>query len=170
MNGYANAAAMKTYLAGKVADASPAEITLMLYDEAIRRVQQATDEFTRINALAGGIALYRALAIIGELQRSLDHGVGGEIAANLYRLYRFMHDELVKANLERRADRLGPVRQLLGELREAWLEAMNQARMQAAAETPGLARAAAGTAAQAPLAAAWVPPAPVDGPRVLVKA
>jgi flagellar protein FliS len=45
--------------------------------------------------------LRRAQAIIAELNGTLDHRVGGEIAANLSRLYEFMLLHLTEANFQR---------------------------------------------------------------------
>ncbi|MBI3603484.1 MAG: flagellar protein FliS [Nitrospirae bacterium] len=96
------------------------------------------------NHLASGIALYRALAILAELRKSLNMQDGGEVAVNLDRLYLFMHEELVQGNLERKPERLDKVLPMLLDLREAWGEIANQAKaVVAAAASAGAAGAAA---------------------------
>jgi flagellar protein FliS len=60
------------------------------------------------------------IAIIGELQCSLDHGAGGEIAANLARLYHYMRERLTNANSEQSDAPLAEVSRLLESLGDAW--------------------------------------------------
>ena len=65
-----------------------------------------------------------------ELMHTLDHEKGGEIAANLERLYRFMLDHLVEANLEKDPRRLGRVRAMLGTIAGAYQEILRGGGLQ----------------------------------------
>lgn len=121
-----NAVAM--YLAGDVTHADPAQIIVLLYEGAIYRIGQAVQEMERQNALASGIALYRALAIIAELRNSLNLEAGGEIARNLDRLYLYMHEELVKGHLAKQPQPLEKVRTLLTELNSSWRQVAHQVK------------------------------------------
>lgn len=67
-----NPNAIATYLACDVASADPSQIIVLLYEGAIYRIGQAVQEMEKQNALAAGIAIYRALAIVGELRKSLN--------------------------------------------------------------------------------------------------
>lgn len=126
--------AMTAYQASNVALADPAQVIVLLYDGAIYRIGQALQEIEKQNTLASGIAIYRALAIIGELRNSLNLEVGGEIAMNLDRLYLYMHEELVKGHLARRTEPLERVRKLLVDLNEAWKQVTQQAKQVPASE------------------------------------
>lgn len=118
--------AVATYIAGEVTHADPAQIIVLLYDGAIYRIGQAAQEMVKQNALASGIALYRALAIIAELRKSLNLEAGGEIARNLDRLYLHMHEELVKGHLAKQLQPLERVRALLADLNSAWRQVAQQ--------------------------------------------
>jgi flagellar protein FliS len=52
--------------------------------------------------------------------------VGGDIARNLERLYNFMTETLVKANLENSKQHLETVQKLMETLLSGWREAVKQ--------------------------------------------
>lgn len=118
MNAY-----LKNYQNTQVQTASPEQILIMLYDGAIRFLEQASE------AMGGGDYatkiknIDKTLAIIAELNATLDHEIGGEVAANLASLYDFMMREIPRANARNDASVLAPVISILRELREAWVEA-----------------------------------------------
>ena len=72
--------------------------------------------------------LVRGQLILDELRFSLDHEAGGEIAANLRDLYDYCYETMVKANVEKSGDGLVTVRQIIGELRDAWYQGVEQAQ------------------------------------------
>lgn len=123
-----NPNAIATYLACDVASADPSQIIVLLYEGAIYRIGQAVQEMEKQNALAAGIAIYRALAIVGELRKSLNLEEGGEIARNLDRLYLHMHEELVKGHLAKQTQPLERVRTLLTELNSSWRQVASQVK------------------------------------------
>ena len=60
------------------------------------------------------------IAIAGELSSVLDFERGGEIAVSLHRLYDYMVQQCIQANLRHNGKHLdGPIR-CLGTLREGW--------------------------------------------------
>ena len=77
---YADAAA--AYRRNAILTASPEKIVKLLYDGAIQNLERSriglSDPSTSHSAEVG-IALGKALSIIGELRTALDHDVGGEI-------------------------------------------------------------------------------------------
>lgn len=123
-----NPNAIAMYMAGNVTQSDPAQIIVLLYEGAIFRIGQAIQEIEKQNTLASGIALYRALAIIGELRKSLNLNEGGEIARNLDRLYLYMHEELVKGHLAKQAQPLERVRTLLTDLNSSWRQVAHQVK------------------------------------------
>lgn len=123
-----NPNAVATYLAGNVTQADPAQVIVLLYEGAIFRIGQAAQEMVKQNTLASGIALYRALAIINELRKSLNLEAGGEIARNLDRLYLYMHEELVKGHLAKQSQPLERVRALLTDLNSSWRQVAVQVK------------------------------------------
>lgn len=128
MNGYSR------YQNTQVTTASPEQILIMLYDGAIRFVRQAMENVEKGNRAVKIEAIGRAVAIITEFRNTLDHEVGGEIAANLDSLYEFMLRELLGANLRNDLGRLQTVEGLLCDLRETWMQAIEITRQQAQGE------------------------------------
>jgi len=108
------------YLETAVETASPARLIVMLYDGAIRFINEAAYAMQQRDYETQNTKLQRAQKIVAELISSLDFDKGGEIAENLFRLYTYMYNQLVEANINDSRDRLEHVVHLLSELREAW--------------------------------------------------
>jgi flagellar protein FliS len=108
------------YLEMAVETASPARLIVMLYDGAIRFINEAAHAMQQRDYETQNAKLQRAQKILAELISSLDFDKGGEIAENLFRLYTYMYNQLVEANINDNLDRLQHVVHLLSELREAW--------------------------------------------------
>ena len=99
---------------------------LLLYEAAIKYVKKATAAIQKKDIAAKGAAIIKAHDIINELMNSLDHNIGGNIARDLERLYNFMTEQLIQANLENSADKLTAVQKLLETLHEGWKGAVEQ--------------------------------------------
>jgi flagellar protein FliS len=111
-----------SYQQSQVNHADPVQLIVMLYDGALSRLAQARQRFQAEEFAYGGIAVSKAQAIVNELRKSLNLEAGGEIAANLDRLYAYIHDLTAQALTENRADPLDEATRLLSEIREAWAE------------------------------------------------
>jgi len=128
MNAYLN-----HYQNNQVQTASREQILLMLYDGAIR--------FTRQTEAAIGEGAWgeriryadKAVAILTEFRNTLDHQIGGQIAADLDRLYDFMIREIIRAKVGKDARPLESVLRILCDLRETWAEAIELSRHEASA-------------------------------------
>jgi flagellar protein FliS len=111
------------YLEQQASTATPAELISMLYAGAVARVTAAIDLLRDGDYDEARARLLRTQEIILELRCSLDHRAGGEVAANLDRLYDFSYRRLVSAVVDRdpapASDALG----VLVTLRDAWREA-----------------------------------------------
>ena len=115
---------MNQYQHNQVMTASQEQILLMLYDGAIKFCRQAiaASEAGNVGEKLGRIA--KTFAIITEFSNSLNHEIGGEIAADLDGLYHFMLRELGKARKDTSGDSLRSVEKLLVDLRLTWGEAV----------------------------------------------
>ena len=113
---------------GGVAAADPHKLVVMLMDGAIERIRAAQGCITRGELGEKAQLLQRAIAIVGELQASLDLSAGGQIAANLSELYDYMNRRLLKATVENNVDMLEEVSKLLHEIRGAWISIPAEAR------------------------------------------
>ncbi|HOX32662.1 MAG TPA: flagellar export chaperone FliS [Spirochaetales bacterium] len=123
-----NANPLAAYRETRVKTASPGQLVVMLYDEALKQCDKAIElagegakpkpeHIERINA-----ALGKAQDVITELMASLDFDAGGEIAQNLFSLYVWFGRELLEANIAKDTARVKSVRGMLAELRVAWAE------------------------------------------------
>ncbi|MCP3934284.1 MAG: flagellar export chaperone FliS [Actinomycetia bacterium] len=111
-----------------MATASPARLITMLYDRLLLGLDRSVAVFeTGDDPGSAHAELVRGQLILDELRFSLNHEAGGEIATNLRDLYDYCYEILVKANVEKSGDGLATVRQIIGELREAWYEGVEQA-------------------------------------------
>lgn len=113
------AAPAHAYQSGAVSTASPAQLVLMCYDgvlAAITRARQSEQPEVR------NTELQRAQSIISELQVTLNHDLGGQIARSLASLYAYAQELLVAANVSGDLSRLDGVTGIVSELRGAWAE------------------------------------------------
>lgn len=119
MNPYLN-----QYQHNQVMTASQEQILLMLYDGAIRFCRQAlvASEAGKVGDKLGRIA--KVFAIVTEFSNTLNHEIGGEIAADLDGLYHFILRELNKARTDASGEHLRVVERLLVDLRATWGEAV----------------------------------------------
>ncbi|MFN3243500.1 MAG: flagellar export chaperone FliS [Planctomycetota bacterium] len=118
---YAQAAA--TYQRNAVMTASPEKLVKMLYDGALKNLEQARagiEDPSTARSQEVGNALSKAMGIIGELRASLDHAAGGDISRNLDSLYEFSLDQLSQANLQRTIDGVNATLQVMRTLKEGW--------------------------------------------------
>jgi flagellar protein FliS len=120
------AAPKNSYLKYKqtaVTSASRERLLLMLYEGAIRFTKQAIRAIENGDIAEKGIQIGKVYDIILELMNTLDHKVGGEIAANLEQLYIYITHELTKANIENDTQPLKSVLKVLETLYDGWKEA-----------------------------------------------
>ncbi|WP_305046392.1 flagellar export chaperone FliS [Geoalkalibacter sp.] len=129
MNAYLN-----HYRSTQVQTASPEQILVMLYDGAIRFLNLASTAMESGDYAVKIKNIDKTLAIIAELSATLNHEVGGEIAANLAALYDFMMREIPRANVKNDPKVLVPVLNILNELRDAWVQAAEIVRKERAAQ------------------------------------
>ena len=105
---------------GGVQNASPHRLVQMLLQGATDRVASAKGRMQRGDVAGKGEHCSRAIRILDELRDSLDMERGGEIAANLDRLYEYMSRRIVEANMRDQPDTLDEVLRLLAEIRAGW--------------------------------------------------
>ncbi len=131
----------QAYTEGSVVGSNPVRLVTMLYEGAIGSCQQIEQCFENGDIWARSKAVTKAVTILTELLVSLDHEKGGEIAANLKRLYSYMQCRLLEAHGKRDRAAAQEVERLLTDLLEAW-QVVEQER----ARGEGSAMASAGCA------------------------
>jgi flagellar protein FliS len=121
-------AAYAQYRAITTETAGPGDLLLQLYQAAIKNVGQARLAVECTNVPTAHKHIVRAQDIVLELQRTLDHEKGGELAATLDSLYTFMRRRLVDANIAKAVEPLDEVQGLLRQLLAAWQVAVRETR------------------------------------------
>ena len=110
----------RTYQTQQVMTASPAQLVAMLYDRAILSLREAVRAIEAGDIQARFNANKRACEIITHLWTTLDIERGGEIAANLSRLYSFMLSRLAFVDVRNDPEPALEAIALLEPLRESW--------------------------------------------------
>jgi flagellar protein FliS len=112
--------AAQQYLQTQVRSRTPLELVVMLYDGALRATAAACDAMSRRDIPARRTALSQAMAILSELQSTLDMERGGDIAEQLDRLYTWMTSQLIEATVKQDPAPIHGVRRTLEVLRDGW--------------------------------------------------
>ena len=110
----------QAYYQTQIQSRSPLELVVMLYDGALRFLQQTVDAMERGDLVAKRDSLSRAMAIVTELHGMLDLEQGGEVAASLDSLYTYMIERITTANQQRDPAPVAEVMRLMTGLRDAW--------------------------------------------------
>lgn len=113
---------INAYRQTEVQSRSPLELVVMLYDGALRFMREAKAGFDTKDIKRRGEAINRTLAIISELQNTLDMKAGGDIAVSLDQLYAFVRDRLVDASVRQDAKPVDEAIAVMTNLREGWAE------------------------------------------------
>jgi flagellar secretion chaperone FliS len=112
------------YVEQEVECADPVRLIELLYQRALRDLQNAHELWPEPEHAADAIQhVVHAQRILLELQRSLDHQVGGRFSQNLARLYEYMQFRLAEATSlppQSAPARIAEIIELLGSLSAAW--------------------------------------------------
>lgn len=120
-----NAEGYNAYLRSKVMTATPAELTLMLYEGAIKFVNKAIMSIEKDDAMGAHNNLMKTQRIIEELRASLDHKY--PVAKEFDTVYEYILRRLVEANIKKDKDILEEVLEHLRTMRDTWKEVMKNA-------------------------------------------
>lgn len=120
MNAPNSSRAAAAYAAQRVLTAPPARIVKMLLDKALVCLGQARTALAAGEPARSAEAVGRAGRILMELRASLDWERGGEITANLDRIYGFVLSRIARATLTRTDAPLAEAETVLQPIKEAW--------------------------------------------------
>ncbi|NNM91892.1 MAG: flagellar protein FliS [Candidatus Eremiobacteraeota bacterium] len=116
------------YVETAILTASKEDLIVRVFDILVVAAQQAIE---KMNADVGDIegihrALLRAQRALAVLMGALDMEIGGELSANLFRVYEFWHHELVMANMQKDVSRVERLLPDFIDYRKTWAEAVLQ--------------------------------------------
>jgi flagellar protein FliS len=115
-------ASPQAYRENAVLSATPAQLVVVLYDSARRFLRQAATAMRAGEVERAHNALRRSEQIVAHLDGVLDHDQGGELAERLHTIYQFCLVHLNRARMGFEAGKVEEVAEMLGELRESWVE------------------------------------------------
>jgi flagellar protein FliS len=118
--------AYQKYKTTAVQSASKEKLLLMLYEGAIRFTKHAIKAMEEKNIAEKGQYIGRTFDIVMELNNTLDHKVGGDIATNLEQLYMFIMEQLTKANISNSTEPLKASLKVLENLYDGWSQAIEK--------------------------------------------
>lgn len=122
--------AYQKYKNTAVQSASREKILLMLYEGAIKFTKLAIKAAEEKKIADRGVNIGRAFDIIMELNNTLDHKVGGEVANQLEQLYMFMMEQYTKSNLTGDPAPLKENLKLLNTLYDGWVQAVEKLKQE----------------------------------------
>lgn len=112
----------------EIKTATPEMVIVKLYEGALRFIRSARTHQEAGQVAGRATAIAKTLAIVNELQHSLNLKEGGEIAANLDSLYFYVTDRLLEANVRGTVQPLDEASGVLSTLNEAWVEISKRPR------------------------------------------
>lgn len=125
----ANARFAHEYQKQNVNGASPLQLVIMLYDGGLRFMEAGKHAMANGNLDKQNHYLQKAQKIVFELMACLDMEKGGEVAKNLFALYGYVVNELVRANVEDKPEPIERSIKVLSDLRESWAEIEKASRI-----------------------------------------
>lgn len=110
------------YQGTKVNTASPAELTLMLYEGAIKFCNKASYAIEDKNIQRANENLIKAQKIIMELRATLDFKY--PVAKDFELVYDYIYRRLIEANIKKDKEILEDALKYIREMRDTWKEVM----------------------------------------------
>ena len=112
------------YNNNKVLTASPAELTLLLYEGAIKFCNIAMIGIEEQDVQKAHENISKAEAIIEELQSTLNYSY--PVAQDFNNIYRYIYDLLVRANIHKSKEELEQALEELRGMRDTWKQVMKK--------------------------------------------
>ena len=106
--------------------ATPEELTLMLYNGAVKFANQAIIAIEKKDYYSANKAIQKTKDIIREFQLTLN--MDYDISHQLYASYDYMHRRLTEANMKKDIEIMNEILEYLRLFRDTWKEAMKLAR------------------------------------------
>ncbi|MEW6235182.1 MAG: flagellar export chaperone FliS [Candidatus Omnitrophota bacterium] len=114
----------KQYLKTQIDTASQPQLLLMLFEGAVKKLHLAKKAIAERAIEKSHQELTKVQRIFVELMIALDLEKGGEIAANLLRIYDFIYHRLVQANIRQNAAIIDELLPIIEDLRSGWIQAV----------------------------------------------
>ena len=103
-----------------IAGVTPHRLVQMLMEGALQRMAEAKGAMVRNDLNTKGIALGKAISIIGGLRDSLNMEAEGDLSVKLDTLYEYMVHTLFTANVSNQSDKVDEVTELMKSIKSGW--------------------------------------------------
>lgn len=117
----------QAYQNNSILTASPEELILMLYNGAIKFCNLAREAIEQKNVPKSHEYIVKAQNIIWELRVTLDKKY--PVAEDMERMYEFIYNLLVQANISKDKEKLETATQFIREFRDTWKEAIKKGKL-----------------------------------------
>lgn len=118
--------AAMVYKDNKILTATPAELTLMLYEGAIKFCNVALTAIEKNDIEKANINIIKAEKIITELRATLDFKY--PVANQFEMVYDYIYRRLIEANIKKDKEILEDALTYIREMRDTWKEVMKAAK------------------------------------------
>ena len=120
--------AYSQYNNSKILTASPAELTLMLYDGAIKFCNIAIVAVEQKDIEKAHVNITKTERIVDYFRQTLD--MSYPVAEDFERVYSYLGRRLVEANIKKDKEILEEVNQHLRSMRDTWKEVMQHSKQE----------------------------------------
>lgn len=127
--------AQKAYREAAVRSANEVQLVIMMYDMLGQDLRRAIEAIHSNDVEARSAEIKHALAVLEQLQGTLNMEAGGQAAQNLDRLYSMARAKLLEAQIKVSEGLLSAQMQTFADLREAWRTAEEERRKSTASAT-----------------------------------
>lgn len=114
------------YLKTKIESASQPQLLVMLFDAAVKKLHMSKKAILDKDIETSHTELTKVQKIFTELMVSLDMEKGGNISADLMRVYDYIYHRLVQANIKQDTEIIDEVLPLVDNLRDGWTQAVEK--------------------------------------------
>ena len=118
--------AAEAYKRQQVLTATPEQLTLMLYNGCLKFIGEGIEAVKDKKYESANTSLIKAQRIISEFRLTLN--MDYEISHQLFPLYNYVYDRLIEGNMKSDTAPLDEAKEIITELRDAWVGAMKKAR------------------------------------------
>lgn len=118
----------KAYREAAVRSANEVQLVIMMYDMIGQDLRRAIDAISRNDVETRSAEVKHALAVLEQLQGTLNMKTGGEAAQSLDRLYSIARAKLLEAQIKVSEVLLSTQMRIFADLREAWRTADEECR------------------------------------------
>ncbi|WNF06283.1 flagellar export chaperone FliS [Brevibacillus borstelensis] len=120
--------AAQTYQSNQVTTANPGELTLMLYNGAIKFIKQAKGAIGEKDIVKAHESCLKVQNILYELISTLNKSY--PISREMEKMYDYMLQRMIEANMRKDSSILSEVEDYFVQFRDTWKEAMQLAKKQ----------------------------------------